>query len=121
MGTITAELVETGEKRDVRGRRVMPAAERARLVEAYQASGLTMWAFAKKEAINYTTLAGWVAKAGKRPEAPAPIRFAQFALPAGRTAQRRESAPLEVRLADGTVVRGGRVSEIAALVRALRS
>jgi hypothetical protein len=62
MGAITTELVEDGEKRDNRGRRRAPAARRAELVKAYEDSGLTMAAFARREGLNYTTLAHWVMK-----------------------------------------------------------
>ena len=41
-----ADVVETGEKRDTRGRRMTPAVRRRQLVQAYRASGLTMAGFA---------------------------------------------------------------------------
>ena len=44
--------------------------------------------------------------------------FAEVRLPTLPAA--REPAPLEVRLPDGTVLRGGRTGELAELVRALR-
>ena len=117
MGAITAELVDTGEKRDTRGRRVTPSERRLQLVAAYRASGVTMAAFARRERINYATFAGWVAKATSPGSAKGPIKFAQVALPlAARTVD-----PLEVRLADGTVLRGSRVNDLVALVRALRA
>jgi transposase-like protein len=119
MGAITAELVDTGEKRDTRGRRVTPAERRLQLVAAYRASGVTMAAFARRERINYATFAGWVAKATSHGSAKGPIKFAQVALPLGTATAPTE--PLEVRLADGTVVRGSRVSDLVALVRALRA
>lgn len=121
MGAITAELVETGEKRDARGRRVTPRDRRAQSVQAYRASGLTMAAFARREGINYATFAGWVAKAGKVAAPKSPLRFAQVRLPFAPLAAPAASAPLEVRLPDGTSVRGSSVAEVAALVRALRS
>lgn len=37
MGAITAEVVETGEKRDRRGRRLSPCEQRVRTVEAFAA------------------------------------------------------------------------------------
>lgn len=52
MGAITAEIVDMGEKRDGRGYRVVARAHRLALVEAYQASGLTMAGFARREGIN---------------------------------------------------------------------
>ncbi|WP_404424255.1 IS66 family insertion sequence element accessory protein TnpA [Nibricoccus sp. IMCC34717] len=117
MGAITAEVVDTGEKRDTSGRRVSNAERRREMVEAYRASGLTMAAFARRERINYATFAGWVAKAASGKLAKAPIHFAEVALPhVARGAER-----LEVRFADGTIVRGERVAEVAALVRALRT
>jgi hypothetical protein len=117
MGAITAEVVDTGEKRDTSGRRVSDAQRRREMVEAYRASGLTMAAFARRERINYATFAGWVAKAADRKVVRAPIKFAEVALPQVP----REPATLEVRFADGTVVRGDRVDEVAALVQLLRA
>lgn len=119
MGAIVTELVETGEKRDTRGRRVTPAERRLQMVAAYRASGLTMAAFARRERINYATFAGWVSKAASQRTAPAPIKFSQVALPFAAPATTVD--PLEVRLADGTVLRGSRVCDLAALVRALRA
>ena len=46
MGTITAEVVDSGEKRDMQGRRVTTATRRAELVRAFATSGMTMAAFA---------------------------------------------------------------------------
>ncbi len=117
MGAITTEVVDTGEKRDTSGRRVSNAERRREMVEAYRQSGLTMAAFARRERINYATFAGWVAKAGAGEQVKAPIKFAEVALPQVVRATDR----LEVRFADGTVVRGGRVDEVAALVRLLRA
>ena len=120
MGAITAELVETGEKRDSRGRRVTPGARRAQLVEAYGKSGLTMAEFARREQLNYATFAGWVAKAQRAAGTGRAIEFAEVRLPfAPPNAGRGD--PLEVRVPDGTVLRGGGVAEMAALIRALRS
>lgn len=115
MAAITAEVVDTGEKRDTRGRRVTPAERRLQLVAAYRASGVTMAAFARRERINYATFAGWVAKGASRACVKAPIKFADMTLPLAAV------DPLEVRLADGTVLRGSRVSDLVALVRALRA
>jgi len=121
MGAITAELVETGEKRDARGRRVTPQARRREWVQAYRESGLTMAAFARQERINYATFAGWVAKAGKAVPPKSALRFAEVQLPFVSPGPAAVSAALEVRLPDGTSVRGSSVAEVAALVRALRS
>lgn len=120
MATITAELLDTGEKRDTRGRRVTPAERRAQMVDAYRASGLTMAAFARREKLNYATLAGWVAKAQRTNIARRPIQFAELRMPFAAPSE-STGDQLEVRLPDGTVLRGGRVADVVALVRALRS
>jgi transposase-like protein len=125
MGAIVAEVVDVGEKRDSRGRRVFPSAERGKLMGAYRASGMTMAEFARREGINYSTMAGWVhrdrpkcAESTKRA-----IEFAQVQLPMAAMPQfpAASRAELEVRLPDGTVLRGGRVTDLVTLVKALRS
>ncbi len=120
MGAITAEVVDTGEKRDARGRRVTPTERRAQMVQAFRASGMTMAAFARRERLNYATFAGWVAKAQRSPVAKRPIEFAELRMPF-ITPPTGSDDQLEVRLPDGTVLRGGRVADVVALVRALRS
>ena len=125
------ELVETGEKHDALGRRRTPAERRAELLTAYQASGLTQSAFARREGIRYSTFCTWAQterRSGGLPPAPAgrkrrrragaqAVRFAEVRL-SGLPA----SLPgLEVRLPDGTLLRGGNAMELAALVRALRA
>lgn len=121
MGAITAELVDTGEKRDTRGRRVTPARRRVEMVQAYYASGLNMAQFARREGIKYGTFAGWVFKAQQRAATKTPVQFAEVQLPLGRTPAASVGDGLEVRLPDGMVLRGGRVGDLVALVRALRS
>lgn len=132
MATITTtELIDTGEKRDALGRRHTPAERRAELLAAYRQSGLTQSAFARREGIRYSTFCTWAQaerRSGGLPPAPAggkrrrrvgapAVRFAEVRLPA-------VAAPvpgLEVRLPDGTRLRGGSAQELAALVRALRA
>lgn len=75
--------------------------------------------FARREALNYSTFAGWVAKAGKAAPAKTPIKFAEVQMPAG--VRPGIGAGVEVQLPDGTVLRGGRVADVVALVRALRA
>lgn len=120
MGAITTELVETGEKRDSRGRRVTPAERRLQMVQAYRASGATMAAFARRERIKYATFAGWVAKAGRLAVVKRPIQFAEVRLPFPAPGAATDER-LEVRLPDGTVLRGARVTDVVAMVRALRA
>ncbi len=130
--TATTELVETGEKRDVLGRRHTPPERRAELLAAYRSSGLTQSAFARREGIRYSTFCTWAQaerRSGRLPPAPAgrkrrrrvglppAVRFAEVRLPG-------LPAPvpgLDVRLPDGTLLRGGSAVELAALVRALRA
>jgi hypothetical protein len=124
------ELVETGEQRDALGRRRTPVERRKELLTAYRQSGLTQKAFARREGIKYTTFCCWaqaerrkgklaIAPAGRkhrRVEAPPPLQFVEAKLPGPAP-----GAPLEVRLPDGTVLRGSHAAALAALVRALRA
>jgi hypothetical protein len=75
-----------------------------------------MAAFARREGMRYSTFAGWVLKGGRRRSAV--VRFAQVRLP---QLPQIASAGLEVRLLDGTLVRGSHAAELAVLVRALRA
>ena len=120
MGAITAEVVDTGDRRDGRGRRTMARAHRLAMIDAYRASGLSMAAFARRERIKYPTFAGWMHRAGMAGSGEA-IRFAEVKMPMLPGPPVGGGPELEVRLADGTVVRGSRVADLLALVRALRS
>jgi transposase-like protein len=110
MAIIATELIET--KRDERGRRITRAAERETLVRAYEASGLTQKAFAKQEGVKYTTFVSWVQECRRRRPGPR-MGFAELTLP-------RTAAPLEVQLADGTIIRGSNVGEVAQLLQLIR-
>lgn len=115
---MTAEILDGGEKRDTRGRKIADGARRAEVVTAYAASGLTKKAFARQEGVNYHTLVAWLGR--ERRPAPAPaaapgkISFRQLQL--GPTPHRAE---LEVALPGGRVVRGGDATQVAAWVKAL--
>jgi len=74
--------------------------------------------FARQERLNYATFAGWVAKAQRPTVAKRPMQFAELRMPLAAAAS---SEQLEVRLPDGAVVRGSRVADVVALVRALRA
>lgn len=119
--TLTTEIVETGEKRDRIGRKIRPEPRRAELVAAWQGSGLTQAEFARREGIIYSSFAAWVQadrRTGKRRRKRLPaVRFVEAKLPAVATTP----APLEVRLADGTLLRGTNATELSVLVKALRS
>lgn len=122
MRSITAtEVVNDGVARDRRGRRFTPLARRAELIEAWKASGLSQAAFARREGLQYPTFAGWVQAARRHSPVPAPVRFAEFRLPAASHGTPDASvAPLEVRLPDGTIVRGADAAAVASLVQTLR-
>ena len=116
--TVSTELVHEDERRGRQGRRFISAERRRELVSAFGESGLTRSEFARREGIKYTTLCNWVqreGKAGGEDKAPGGLRFAEVALPAST------GRGLEVRLPDGTILRGERVEHLAALVRALRA
>lgn len=68
--TVEVETLAVG-KHDGGGRRLAAAGERARLLAAYDASELTQRAFARQEAINYFTFAGWLRQ--RRLKQPSPI------------------------------------------------
>ena len=111
MATIETELIDP--KRDERGRQIRSVAERRALLEAYNASGLTQRAFAEREGIKYTTFVSWVQDA-KRVAPKAAGSFTELTLPG------RSAVPLEVQLADGTLVRGASAEEIARLIQLIR-
>jgi len=120
MGALATEVIDTGEKRDGRGRRIASIEQRRELVAGYERSGLTQKAFAGREGVSYHTFTYWVQQArrlrqSERPCLPA-VRFAEVRLPKPVT-----SRLLEVQLPDGTLVRGTTATELAQLVRALRT
>lgn len=123
METAQAEIVEGTHKRDARGRMLTGGSERDRVLSAYDASGTTQRAFARREGVNYNTLVHWLRErrrsakplAASRPPTLTPARFHEIKLAAPST------AAVEVQLPDGTIVRGGTVRELVALVKALRA
>jgi transposase-like protein len=115
MKALTTEVVETGEKRDERGRRILPAEGRDALVAAYEGSGLTQRAFAAREGVKFTTFVSWLARRRRRGGVPRKPAFTEVSLPA-------LSRPglIEVVLIDGIVVRGADVEQLSAVVAKLR-
>lgn len=113
METVTTELVETGEKRDRRGRRIALAQARAAAVAAYERSGLTQRAFAEREGIKFFTFTHWLRV--ERARRPKPARFAEVKLGAVRP-----PSGLEIALPNGLVVRGAEVEQLVVLVDRLR-
>ena len=113
METITTELVETGEKRDRRGRRIALAQARVAAVTAYERSGMTQRAFAEREGIKFHTFTHWLrVERGRKPKA---AKFAEVKLGAVRP-----PSGLEVVLPNGLVVRGAEVEQLVILVDRLR-
>ena len=128
MKMITADLVVDETKRDSKGRRITPKARRQELLAAYEQSGLTQAAFARREGVKYQTFASWVSEGRRRSAAGGlsksvvPVRFAEVNLPPAKPSELSASAEaLIVTLPDGVVVRGAEAAAVAALVKALRA
>ena len=113
MDTITTEVVDTGEKRDRRGRRIAREQERANWIEEYERSGLTQRAFAEREGIRFFTFTAWLKRHRQR---RAKTSFAEVAM----ARPRLPGAALEVGLPDGVVVRGADIEQLVSLVERLR-
>jgi len=115
MDTIDAELLESG-KRDARGRQILPEEEWERLLDAYEESGLTQPAFARREGINLHTLVGRLGRRRRREAAVPPpgIRFKELSLSS------ELASVLEVHLPGGVVLKGNLTRELAELSLALR-
>jgi len=109
--------VESGEKRDRVGRKITPTARREELVGAWERNGLTQAEFARREGVQYPTFASWVQQAraakGAQRSVATKLPFAEVQWPATSGA-----SVIEVRLPDGTQLRGGGAAELAKLVRA---
>lgn len=118
MESIDTEVMEDPSKRDARGRRIVKAEERERLIREYESSGLTQKAFCKREGINLHTFVSWLGKRkgpgeSSRRKQPA---FEEIFLKAGPG----RATALEVQLPGGEIVRGSEASEVAKLVSLLR-
>lgn len=50
---LQAEVLETGAKRDTRGRRIATAEERAALIRAYEEGGMPQRVFAQQEGVKF--------------------------------------------------------------------
>jgi transposase-like protein len=108
MTTITTELEET--KRDAKGRRKTPVAEREEMVAGYRASGLTMEQYARQEGIKRHTLAKWVLMHDRRERQGRTLEFAEVKMPVmGRWAY-------ELTMPNGWVVRVADAASVAQLM-----
>lgn len=110
------ELVDTGEKRDLVGRRIVSREERERLLADFDGSGLTQRAFARREGIKSSTLVWWLKQRRERNRGNKPVQFEEY-----RISEPENTAPLEVVLADGTRVRGSNPAMLAELIKVLRA
>ena len=110
METIAAELVETGAKKDARGRRLAVRDEAKAAVAAYERSGLTQREFAKREGIKFFTFTGWIRR---HRQAQKPT-FAQV-----RLAKPAPKSELVVWLPSGLVVRGTDAAAMVDLIKRL--
>jgi len=118
METIPTEIITRERVRDGRVYRLYSTERRHEIMAAYQASGLTQVAFARREGIKYSTFTAWLRgrrrAAQRAPATPAaPVRFVEASTPAG-------GCGVEVTLPDGTRVRGASAREVAEVVQALR-
>jgi hypothetical protein len=107
---------------DVRGRVRRSGAQRAEILAAFDASGVSAAEFARLVGVKYLTLAGWLHRRGRpRGEvgprnAPA-VRFVEAAVPPPEA-----SAPLELELPGGVRLRLTEPAQVplaAALLRGL--
>ena len=113
MEAINTELVETGEKRDARGRRIAVPRHREALIAAYERSGLTQRAFAEREGLGFYRFVAWLKRHRHR---RAKSHFAEVSV----TRRSALVSNVEVALPNGVVVRVGDVEQIAVLVERLR-
>lgn len=117
MRSITTEVVDSGSKRDRRGRQVSNKQRRAELLAAYDRSGLTQKAFAEREGVNVHTLVSWLLqrrRAAGVVARPGTVQFAELPWSGA------PPAALEVTLPDGVTIRGRVAAEVAVLVQLLR-
>jgi transposase-like protein len=115
MEMIAAELVETGAKKDARGRRLAVREEAQAALAAYERSGLTQREFAKREGIKFFTFTGWLKRYRRPGEKPA-FAEVRVATPTPKLAPRSK---LTVKLPSGLVVRGTDAAQMADLIKRL--
>ena len=113
MDAITTEVVETGEKRDARGRRIAVRRHRESVIAAYERSGLTQRAFAEREGIGFYRFTAWLKRHRQR---RGKSDFVEVGVPSRQT----PPSSVEVAMPNGLVVRGADVAQIATLVDRLR-
>jgi lambda repressor-like predicted transcriptional regulator len=103
---------------DARGRVRRSGAQRAEILAAFDASGVSAAEFARLVGVKYPTLAGWLHRRGRPGNAPA-VRFVEAAVPPPEA-----PAPLELELPGQMKLRltePGQVPLVVALLRGLAS
>jgi len=113
MKMIAAEVVAEEARLGAGGRQLRGSEKIAELVAGYEASGLSMAEYARREKLRYSTFAGWVKRSGARASG-AKMTFARVQVPGPSG-----GAQLSVRLPSGLVLTGSDPVALAALVRAL--
>lgn len=116
MQTSAIELVDRGERQDTKGRTIVSREERERLLAAYDDSGLTQRAFARREGIKESTFIWWLKQRRERGQGSKAVRFAEY-----RVGPAQAGLPMEVVLPDGTQIRGSDTTALMELVKALRA
>jgi len=124
MTSTKAEAVTTKVKSGRAGRSRYTDQYRAEVVAAFEASGLSVAAFARQHGIKYPTFSSWVAKARgrarSRQAAPSssPFIVAEIGQENGGGV---EGETLEVRLPGGATATAGSSRQVALLAELLKS
>lgn len=110
--------ITNSNQQEPRTRNVTDEIRRAELLRAYQASGLTQRAFARREGINYHTFISWLVQQ-RRAGAMAGLHSMPAPVP-GEGSAGPAASRLEVSLPGEIVVRGDNPTDVATLVHSLR-
>ena len=116
MNIITTEIVDSGEKKDARGHKLITAKARAAMIAAYEQSGLTQKAFAAREGVRFSTFTAWLRRHRQQAAGSANPAFTELRLPTVRPAW-----AMEIALPNGIVIRANQAQSVTTLVSALRS
>jgi transposase-like protein len=96
METVSTEVIIAERKRDMRGHRLYSDERRLALIVAYQRSGLTQKALARREGIKHSTFTAWLQRrcgaTRRAKEVPPPSGPMRFTDPCHR-ATRNQSSP----------------------------
>ena len=120
-------ILEEEPKRDSRGRKVLGAAERERLITEYESCGLTQREFCRREGVNYHTFVAWLGRHRSKHAKVADGRmaFVEAVVPFGQPGSGVERSPgacaaFELDLGGGLVVRTGDEAALVRLISRLR-